>query len=339
MKGKFLLENGYTFEGKILIDGGIKTGMVVFDTRVVGYEKVLTCPEYCGKIVCFTYPLIGNYGINYEDLETDMVFPAGIIISEYSEIYSNFRAKCSLEDFLKDKGITVIEGIDTQYITEIIRENKGIRGAIAPATADEKEIKKKMKEEMDFVFPVVDDISIEESPYIAVINRTRKSEAFLLESSGMRQVYIDSVSTSAQVKDILSKAKGIYLSSYFECITSINRTAEIIKEFIGAIPIFGAGAGYLAIVIAIGGRIAKEMVNHYGTNHPVRDIEKGRKHITEQSHSLVAEESSLNSKVRFINITDGSVEGITDRAQKIVGVAFHPEKEHISEFFSFIKGD
>lgn len=342
MKGKLVLETGDVFEGDILVDGGIKAGIVIFDTRVVGYEKVLTSPEYSGKIVCFTYPLIGNYGINYEDIETDTVYPSGLIISEYSQIYSNFRAKCSMEEFLRDKGITIIEGIDTQCITEIVRENKGIKGVIAPYDTDEKEIQRKIKEETkpviipDESFKEFENILEKGSPYIAVVNRIRKSESVLLSSIGMPLVFLNTFSPS--IKELLSGAKFIYISS-FEDKTFINRTAEVIKEFIGSVPVFGVGAGHLAVAVAMGGHISEEPLNHYGVNHPVLDMENGKKYITEQAHTLVVKKDSLKGKTRFINITDGSVEGLADRNNRVFSVAFYPGRDILEEFLSFTKGE
>ncbi|MCM8762068.1 MAG: hypothetical protein NC905_00815 [Candidatus Omnitrophica bacterium] len=329
MKGKLVLENGERFEGNLFIERGAKTGMVVFDTRVVGYEKVLTSPEYCGKIVCFTYPLIGNYGINYEDIETDTIYPSGIVISEYSQIYSNFRARCSLKEFLKGKDINVIEGLDTQLITEIIRDNKGIKGTIAPLSLDEKEIFRMMKEDIEISIPVEEDVFIKKGvPFVAVINKIKKSELALLESLGIQIIFLSD--TFPEVKDALSMAKVIYLSS-FEDINSIKRTAEIIKEFIGKIPILGVGAGHLAVVLAMGGRIAEGKVNHYGTNHPVCDIKTGKKYITEQAHSLIVESKSIKNIIRFININDTSVEGIVDRDNKLISTTFQLQKEFIEE--------
>lgn len=339
MKGKLVFENGDIFEGEIFIDGGIKSGMVVFDTRVVGYEKVLTSPEYSGKIVCFTYPLIGNYGINYEDIETDEIYPSGIIISEYSRIYSNFRAKCSMEEFLKGKGVTVLEGLDTQFITEKIRNNKGMKGVIAPFETDEKEIFKKIKEEtkISILSEEKDVLTKDTSSYIAVLNKAKKSEISLLEASKMKLLFLNGFSNT--VREVISRAKGIYLSSTVEDINFIKKTAEIVKEFIGTIPVFGVGAGHLAIALAMGREIAEEKVNHYGTNHPVRDIKTGKKYITEQSHSLVLKETSVKDIIKFVNITDDSVEGLADSDKKVISLAFQPQKEFIKEFFTLMKGE
>lgn len=334
MKGKLVLETGNVFEGNLLIGDGIKTGVVVFDTRVVGYERVLTSPDYYGKIVCFTYPLIGNYGINYEDIETDRIFPSGIVISEYSEIYSNFRAKSSLKEFLKGNDISILEGIDTQYITTIIRENRGIKGAIAPATADEREIQKRMKEKRDFDFSVEEEILKEKDPYIAVVNPPRKSEISFLSLTGKKLVFVNV--GSSEIRNVLSNAKGIYLSSSFEDINYIKKTAEIISEFIGVVPVFGKGSGHLAVALALGGKISEDSVNHYGVNHPVKDIKNDKRYITEQSHSFIVEKGSVNDRIRFINITDGSVEGIADRNKKVLSVAFQPTKEIIEEFSCFL---
>ncbi|MCX8082689.1 MAG: carbamoyl phosphate synthase small subunit [bacterium] len=334
MKSKVILETGDVFEGDFFIEGEISSGQIIFDTRVVGYEKVFTSPEYYGKIVCFTYPLIGNYGINYEDLESDTLFPSGIIISEHSKIYSNFRAKCSLREFLCNKKIPVVEGVDTQYITEIIRENKGIKGVIAPADVDEIEVQNILKEKKRFYLDIK-NIEKVGGPYIAVVHPAKRSEIEILKSLpfGNNLLY---VSFCSEIKEVLKCAEWIYLSSAFEDEETIFKTAEIIKGFIGKIPIIGSGAGHLALALAMGGEIAREKVNHYGTNHPVKDMEKNRKYITSQAHSFIVNKNSLINRIRFINITDGSVEGISDRKNKILSTTFTPALDIVKEFFSFV---
>ncbi|MBN1445570.1 MAG: carbamoyl phosphate synthase small subunit [Candidatus Omnitrophica bacterium] len=340
MKGKIVLETGEIFEGTIISGKGVKTGRLVFDTRVVGYEKVLTSPEYSGKIVCFTYPLIGNYGINYEDTETEEVFPSAVIISEYSEIYSNFRAQCSLADFLKDKPVSMLEGSDTQYLTAIIRNRRGMAAGIAPADIETEKVLKEMKKNSGIACAQVktkQDILKTGRPYIAVINLgVKKSETAALKNSEFDWIFFPP--GAPERDEIMAGASGIYVTSGPENPAVIEEAASVIKKFLGRIPVFGAGTGHLAAGIASGRKISGDILNHYGINHPVSDTKENRCCITEQSHSLSLEKKSAGKTARFVNINDDTEEGQYDEDMRMMSTSFLPRDVNFKEFFSLIKG-
>jgi carbamoyl-phosphate synthase small subunit len=343
MKGRLILETGEFFIGVFISDKNPATGMLVFDTRVVGYEKVLTSPEYSGKIVCFTYPLIGNYGINYEDTETENIFPSGIVISENSEIHSNFRANCSLNDFLKGKKLSAIEGVDTQKITTLIRENNGIWAGIFNEDTDLSESLKQIKDSKNKpphknFYKKKDESSPPKNgkPYIALFDMgIKKSEMEFLKTSGYEFFILNPGSPG--VKGIITSAAGIYVSSGSENMEAIVMTAEIIKTVLGTVPVFGTGAGHIVIGVSCGGKISGKVVNHYGVNQPVMDRKNKKYYITEQAHSLILETDSLTDAVRYININDGSVEGLDDRDRKVISTAFQPAEENFKEFFEMVK--
>jgi carbamoyl-phosphate synthase small subunit len=343
MKGKLILETGESFTGTFISNNSPVTGMLVFDTRVVGYEKVLTSPEYSGKIVCLTYPLIGNYGINYEDTETESIFPSGMVISENSEIHSNFRADCSLNDFLKGKRLPSIEGVDTQKITTLIRENNGIWAAIVSEDTDLSDGLKHIKDSKNkpshkSPYKKKDESSVPESgrPYIAVFDiGLKKSEMELLKTSGYEISVL--VPGSPGIKEIIASAAGIYVSSGSENMEVIETTAEIIKTVLGKIPVFGIGTGHISVGLSIGGKLSGKVVNHYGVNQPVVDRRYKKYYITEQAHSLILEEDSLTNMVRYINVNDGSVEGLEDRDKKVTSTAFQPMENIFKEFLEMVK--
>lgn len=340
MKGKIVLETGEALEGILISGEGVKTGMLVFDTRVVGYEKVLTSPEYSGKIVCFTYPLIGNYGINYEDIETEDVFPSAVIISEYSEIYSNFRAKCSLADFLKDKPVSMLEGPDTQYLTTIVRERKGMKAGIAPADTATEEVLKEIKKSAGNACAGIkakQDVLKTGRPYIAVINLgAKKSETAALKNSEFDWIFFPP--GASESAEILDGASGIYVTSGPENLSVIETAADLIKKRLGKIPVFGAGTGHLAAGVAFGRKISGDILNHYGINHPVADTKENRCYITEQCHSLTLEKESAGKTARFININDDTEEGQYDEDMKLLSTSFLPHDVNFKEFFSLIEG-
>lgn len=345
MKGKIVLETGEVFEGNIVCGSGIMAGKLVFDTRVVGYEKVLTSPEYSGKIVCFTYPLIGNYGVCNEDTETDRVFPPGIIICEYSEIYSNFRAECSLKDFLNGKPASLIEGIDTQNITERTRENRNLWAAVAPADAGVNGVLKEIRDckNGNGKEPVYKGRK-EKQPvvkkgerYAAVLDLgLKKSELAMLGTSGLELAVL--TPDESGVAEIMASAAGIYVSSGIEDVKTIEKTAELIKTVLGRVPLFAAGLGHVITGLSCGGAISGETVNHYGVNQPVLDRKEKKCYITEQAHSLILEKNSVSGITRYVNVNDGTVEGLEDRDKKIITTSFQPAENNFREFFSMIKG-
>ncbi len=346
MKGKIVLENGEVFEGGIICGGAAVTGRLVFDTRVVGYEKVLTSPEYAGKIVCFTYPLVGNYGVCAEDIESDTIYPAGVIISEYSEIHSNFRAECSLKDFLKNSGVTLICGADTQYIAATVRENPSMRAVITPASSGINSAMKLMGSSGDNSAEkkISAPGTVEKRPapiknkrFLAVIDLgLKKSERAFLDSSGIELVLIGEggLQTSGA---ILRSATGIYISSGREDIRTIENTAALLSTALGKIPVFGTGLGHIIAGVALGATVSCRNVNHYGINQPVSDI-KGRKYfITEQAHSLVLDKDSVSRILKYVNVNDASVEGLEDKGKKLLTTAFNPAEEDFRSFLTMIK--
>ncbi len=344
MKGKIILETGEIFEGNIIHGSGTVAGKLVFDTRVVGYEKVLTSPEYAGKIVCFAYPLIGNYGVCREDTESDTIYPAGIIISEYSEIHSNFRAECSLKEFLMESTVSLIEGVDTQHITEIVREDRSAWAGIASGSVGLNSVLKQIKESRNTAPGTRSekDGNRKYPPlkkgrrYLAVIDLgLKKSEIAMLNTAGLELALLDDDTPKAC--EILESAAAIYVSSGSENAVTAEKTAELIRTVAGNIPVFGTGLGHIAAGLACGGEVSPENVNHYGVNQPVTDARRGNCYITEQAHSMVLDRGSVSGIIKYVNVNDGTVEGLQDKTKKVVTTAFQPTVENFRDFLSMIK--
>ena len=348
MKGKIVFETGEIIEGCNLSGfRGKKIGRIIFDTRVVGYEKILTCPEYQDKLVVFSYPLIGNYGINREDLETGDVFPSAIIISEVSSVYSNFRAYSSLEDFLSGTEVAVAEGADTRQLTCRIRDNKDLWAAIVPCDGDPGNIVAEIKAKKDSAKMRVPAIPASEKtqdsphagkPYISVLNLGLKnSEMSFLRSSGFPLKMV--VPGSEHAEEVISSAAAVYITSGPDNLATIDKARRLIEKHTGKIPLCGAGLGHIIAGMAMGGEISGVSVNHYGVNHPVFDsLTKGYL-VTEQSHSLVLNADTLSAgQVRYVNLNDETVEGLYDAGMKVATVSFCPREEDFENFFSLIKG-
>lgn len=347
MKGKIILETGEIVESCQFFSSDEKTfGKLIFDTRVVGYEKILTCPEYKDKIVVFSYPLIGNYGINYEDLETKNIYPRGIVISESSSVFSNFRANSSLADFLSTAKVSVAIGADTQYLTRAISKNKKMWAAVVPfditteGIAEEILAKKEM-EEKQLPNPGIEKCetcrSDAEKPYIAVLNLGLKNSE--ISNLGYSKYRINILTPdSSGIEDAFASSKAIYITSGTENPCTIKKCARLIEKQIGRVPVFGTGLGHLIIGTAVGGRISETVVNHYGINHPVLDIETKNCIITEQAHSLTLETAGISEdKIKYVHLNDKTLEGLYDGRMKTASVSFNPQKEHFQSFFSMIK--
>jgi len=348
MKSKIILETGESIEGFRLSKSlGCKIGRIIFDTRVVGYEKVLTCPEYSDKIVCLSYPLIGNYGINYEDTETRNVFPAGLIISELSLMYSNYRAHTSFEDFLANTKICAVSGIDTQYITGKARDSGNLWGAVVPGDVDIKktlyEIKvKKESGQEEFPHCYVPEerkgIQVAGRPEIAVLNLGLKnSEISFLESSGYGLKIVDMDEEEMYSK--IASSDALYISSGPESYSLVVRICGLLRKCVGKLPVLGAGLGHLVLGILLGGEVSGSFVNHYGVNHPVVDIKTKKCIIAEQMHSFILKRETLSNEIiRYVHLNDETVEGLFDEKLKAMSVSFIPQKEQFETFFSLIKG-
>jgi len=344
MKGKLVLDDGSVLDGELFGSEKTVIGRLVFDTRVVGYEEVLTDPSYFKIIVCFTYPLIGNYGINYEDSLSDTGYCGGLIVNELSRIYSNFRAKVSLEEFLNEKEICMISKIDTQYITRKVRENGDIWASVVPSGEEVEIIKKKLKEEKekfphsDLVKDIVDEklfCSGTERCQIAVLNLgVNKKEISSLESTGYS---IKVFSLESSYEKIIKNSSALYVSSGPESFPVLKYGSEFVKNFIGKIPVFGAGLGHLIIGIALGGKISANVVNHYGANQPVKEIKSKKSFMTEQSHSFILNKESTAGKIGCFNLNDGTVEGLESDELKVFSVSFKPQDFHFKKFFQMIK--
>ncbi len=346
-KSKIVFETGECVEGyQILNPLKEKIERVIFDTRIVGYEKTLSCPEYKDKIVCLSYPLIGNYGISYQDIETKDVFPSVLIISELSSIASNYRSNIPFADFILKTKISVISKIDTQYITKIVRDNCNLWASIVSFDADVKKVLCEIKEKKQ-------SFSEEKVPFyvpekrasvmglrkhnIAVLNLGLKNtEMFHLASSGYGIKIINPADGDAKQQILSSNA--LYITSGPSHKILISQMSAFLTNIIGKLPVFGVGIGHLILGKALGGKIANSTVNHYGVNHPVVNLKKKNCIITEQMHSLILQREDLPEDIiETIHMHDGTVEGLFHEEMKAFSVSFIPQEEHFQRFFSLIE--
>ena len=377
MKAFLVLEDGTVFEGTHIGAQKEIISEIVFNTSMAGYLEVLTDPSYAGQAVCMTYPLIGNYGICKEDMESGKPWPDGFIVRELSRVPSNFRCDMTIQEFLEQNNVPGIAGIDTRALTKILREKGTMNGMI---TTDEvcldetyrsKEILPKLKEYttgkvVEIVTckekyelkgtrdiaengPVSGSSSFNRTDYDAGIREKKPSMVRELNGKGLKVALLDlgakgniAKSLAARGCDvtvypawtkaeeiIASKPDGIMLSNGpgdpKEC-TGIIR--EIKKLYDTEITIFAICLGHQLMALATGTDTFKMKYGHRGGNHPVKDLETGRVYISSQNHGYVVDTEKLNPEVAvpaFVNVNDGTNEGLSYTGKNIFTVQFHPE--------------
>lgn len=372
MKAFLILEDGTVFEGTHIGADKEVISEIVFNTSMAGYLEVLTDPSYAGQAVCMTYPLIGNYGICKDDMESRKPWPDGFIVRELSRNYSNFRADISIQQFLEENGVPGIAGIDTRALTKILREKGTMNGMI---TTNENynfdEILPRLKAyttgkvvekvTYDHVYEVKGSQSLTENGAIsgsakfdaaAFAQGVREKKPSLvkeLNGKGKKVALLD-LGTKANIayslksrgcdvtvypaqtkaEEIIAAAPdGIMLSNGpgdpKECTEII---AEIRKLYDTDIPIFAICLGHQLMALATGADTYKMKYGHRGGNHPVKDLATGRVYISSQNHGYVVDMDKLDPKVAtpaFINVNDGTNEGLNYTGKKIFTVQFHPE--------------
>ena len=334
MKAFLILEDGNVFEGRSIGATDCVISEIVFNTSMTGYLEVLTDPSYAGQSVCMTYPLIGNYGICPDDMEADKPWQSGFIVREIAKKPSNFRSEMSINDFLVKNNITGIEGIDTRALTKILRNKGTMKGMITTdADFDKEEALSRIKAwKMGHV--VLDVTCKEKTVYpgegykVAVIDLGVKKNIVksLLERGCQVTVY----PAETPAEEIIADAPdGIMLTNGPGDPKSCQVTiAEIKKLFNTDIPIFAICLGHQLLALANGGDTQKMKYGHRGANHPVKDLKTGKVYISTQNHGYMVKEESLDrrvAEVSFINVNDGTVEGVHYLGKNVQTVQFHPE--------------
>lgn len=334
MKAYLILEDGSVYEGENVGTLREAVSEIVFNTSMTGYLEVMTDPSYAGQAVVMTYPLIGNYGICYDDMESDKPWIDGLIVRELSEVASNFRNEDSIQNFLIKNNIPCICGIDTRDLTKRLREHGTMNGFI---TVDSSFVVEKILQR------------IKEYSVKGVVKRISTKETYSLPGKGKRVVLIDFgakkniarqlqkrgcevivVPCDTKAKEILKlKPDGIMLSNGpGDPKENVDIIKEIKKLYDTNIPIFAICLGHQLMALATGANTYKLRYGHRGGNHPVKDLETGRTYISSQNHGYAVDESTLDKNIcvpAFVNVNDGTNEGLRYINKKIFTVQYHPE--------------
>ena len=338
---KLILENGNVFEGESLGATGETFGEICFNTAMTGYQEIITDPSYCGQLITLTYPHIGNYGTNSEDVESSKIQASGIIIRQENMIPSNFRSQQSFGNYLRDQNIVGIKNIDTRMLTRIIREHGSMNAIISNDYNNEKKLIKKLNTKpsmkgLDLVKKVScksaykwnlnKNIKKESNYKIAVIDFGIKYNILrILESFGC-DITIFPASTSSE--EILnSNPDGVFLSNGPGDPSAVTYAIETVKKLINKKPIWGICLGHQILAIALGAKTYKMKFGHRGSNHPVKNLETNRIEITSQNHGFAIDAESLpdNVEITHSSLNDKTVEGLNCKDIPAFSVQYHPE--------------
>ncbi len=343
MKAFLILEDGTIFEGQSVGAAKEVISEIVFNTSMTGYLEVLTDPSYAGQAVTMTYPLIGNYGVCYQDMESAKGWPDGFIVREISRMPSNFRSEASLENFLEKNEIAGICGIDTRALTKLLRE-KGTMNGMITTREDYRldEILPRLKEYR--VTGVVErvsrdsiehfepgDLGSEKKPAqykVAVIDVGTKNN--IIRCLLQRGCKVDVYPSNFQAEEVIaSRPDGIMVTNGpgdpSECVSIIDQIRLLADS---GIPVFAICLGHQLMALAHGAKTYKMKYGHRGANHPVKDLHSGRVYISSQNHGYVVDGDSLDAGAArpwFVNVNDGTVEGLEYIGKPVKTVQFHPE--------------
>jgi carbamoyl-phosphate synthase small subunit len=362
MKAILALEDGSIFHGQGFGARASACGEVCFNTSMTGYQEILTDPSYKGQIVTMTYPLIGNYGVNSQDVESWKPHAAGFVIRELSPVVSNWRADFSLAEYLEKNGIPGIQGIDTRALTKKLRVRGALNGFISTEEISEAEAIKRAKE---FVFASVDyvkevthkkefrwDEKDEQSAAFDLVRGIKNTGArdfrkplppadipivafdYGMKYNILRRLRQHGFATQvlpamASAQDALKhKPAGIFLSNGPGDPAALNYIVREVKTLVDSdIPIFGICLGHQILGQAFGGKTFKLKFGHRGGNQPVKDLESGKVEITSQNHGFAVDAKSLPKEISVdrINLNDQTVEGFHHKTKPVFCVQYHPE--------------
>ncbi|HEX5708382.1 MAG TPA: glutamine-hydrolyzing carbamoyl-phosphate synthase small subunit [Pyrinomonadaceae bacterium] len=333
-----VLEDGRAFRGRAWGADGERCGEMVFNTSMSGYQEVLTDPSYAGQIVCMTYPLIGNYGVNREDEESARPWVEAFVVREASRTASNWRSEETLDAYLKRWNVPAIDHIDTRALVRHIRERGAMRACLSTVDLDERSVLEKALRSTPMENRELASVVTTSEPYeIAAEGEERfhvvcydfgvkRNSLNELSRAGCRVTVVPAGTPAREVLNM--RPDGIYLSngpgdpaSMTAVVEEVRRVAE------SGVPIFGICFGHQLLGRAFGGTTYKLRFGHRGGNQPVKDKASGRVEITSHNHGFAVEAASLPSEVEVthINLNDQCVEGMRHKSLPIISVQYHPE--------------
>jgi carbamoyl-phosphate synthase small subunit len=360
MKALLALEDGRTFKCRSFTGPGEAQGEVVFNTSMTGYQEVLTDPSYSGQLVTMTYPLVGNYGINPEDVESARIQVAAFIIKEYQPFYSNYRATQSLADYLQSQGVMGVEDLDTRALTRHIRKTGAMRAFLSTAILDVEDAVARARAipgmaGLDLASgvsadrpyrwednrPVPLDTDSAEAPgldetvwrmrgqkhsVVAIDYGIKYNILRCLTQAGFEVVVVPAATPPETIRAMAPS--GIFLANGPGDPEPVRYAIDAIRDLIDYRPMFGICLGHQLMGLALGGKTYKLKFGHRGANQPVKHLPSGRIEITSQNHGFAVDPDSLKDKdveITHINLNDNTLEGFRSLRYPVFAVQYHPE--------------
>jgi carbamoyl-phosphate synthase small subunit len=345
-----VLRDGRTFRGRALGARGETSGEVIFNTAMTGYQEVLTDPSYRGQIVVMTYPLIGNYGVNVEDVESRRPWVNGFVVKEASPLASNYRSSSTLDAYLRTHGIVAIEGLDTRALTRHLRDRGAQDGLVSSVEGDPARLVARARNLLPALAgrDLVAEVTTAEphgwieslwdrargygappAPRFTVVAYDCGIKLNILRqlrAAGCEVTVVPAATPAAAVLE--RRPDGVFLSNGPGDPETVPYLIAAVRDLLGRVPVFGICLGHQILGLAAGGRTYKLPFGHHGANHPVKDLATGKVEITAQNHGFAVDPASLAARgfaETHVNLNDGTCEGLRHAEWPVFSVQYHPE--------------